>query len=1015
MSSSSSPSFRLGLALLLWLQASLAWAAADAWRAFDTPLFEHVRVADGLPHGTVTSIAQDRRGLIWMGTFGGLVRFDGHRMQVFRQDALDPRQLPDSYVRALAPLADGRLLIGTNAGGLVIFDPATMRFDRLPVGAGGTAHAKVFALSPARGGGFWVATEGGLDHLDLATGRVRAVAGAPGAQPGLDPRSFAVLEDRRGNLWVGSNAGLLVRRAGEAGFAAVTGDGTAGDVLRDKIWALHEDRAGRIWVGSGQTGILYLDAALQPRLVPGLSGVDGLARRRTVRAFLETDGGPGAGAIWAATDGGGVVTWDPATGAAGRIVHDPAMRASLPGDITRALLQDRDGNVWIATEVGAARYNPAGRIVLSMLSSPLNPAALSDPNVHAVWIGPRGRIWLGLGMGRIDILDPATGRIARVRLTGEQAERDVQAFAVGPDGQVWAGSQGVARIDPDSLAVTASAIPALDSRLVLSMAADGRDMLIGTYDGLFRYGTATRRLDRFVADPADPRSLAGNQVRLITRMPGDQFWFSTITGISVAAPGRAGFTTIRHDPRDPYSLPHDYSGSIERDRRGRFWLGTFGGIGLLDRAAPPCRFARVTAADGLASEKINALLTDGERAWASTSDGVALIDGATRRARNLGPRDGLVIDSYVHRAAARAPDGALMFGGLGGLTIVRPGAMRAPSRRPPLAITNLLVDGAALPFAAIPGAGERLKLAASRRGFRVDFALLDYRAPAATRYSHRLRGFDEAWVEVPFGTPPAAAYTNLPSGDYRLELRAETGGLFPQTVTLSTPIDVAPHWYESLWFRVLGALVAVAAMFAIVALRTRLLRQRARRLEGLVDERTQALRSANDRLAALASTDPLTGIGNRRRFLESATQELELARRHGLAVSMIIVDLDRFKSINDNYGHPVGDAVLKRAAEATVRACRPGDVVARFGGEELVVLLPETDAQGALLAAEAVRRGLAVPGEFDGQAIAITASAGVAEWQPPDETLASLIERADRALYEAKRTGRDRAVLAPPG
>ena len=1011
--SSSSLLVRLGLALLLCGQA--AAAAADAWRAFDTPLFESVRVADGLPHGTVTSLAQDRRGMIWMGTFGGLVRFDGHRMQVFRQDALDPHQLPDSYVRAIAPLADGRLLIGTNAGGLVVFDPATMRFDRLPVGAGGSAHAKIFALAPARGGGYWAATEGGLDHVDLAARRVRAVAGAPGAAPGLDPRSFAVLEDRRGNLWVGSNAGLLLRRAGARAFAPVAAAGVAGEILRDKIWALHEDRAGRIWVGSGQTGLLFLDAGLQPRLVPGLSGVDGLARRRTVRAFLETDGGANGGAIWAATDGGGVVTWDAATGAAGRIVHDPAMPASLPGDITRALLEDRDGNVWIATEVGAARYNPAGRVVLSMLSSPLNPATLSDPNVHTVWVGPRGRVWLGLGMGRIDILDGERGRIARVRLTGEQAERDVQAFAIGPDGQVWAGSQGVARIDPDSLAVTGSAIPALDSKLILAMAVDGRDMLIGTYDGLFRYGTATRRLDRFVADPADPRSLAGNQVRLITRMPGNEFWFSTITGISVATPGRAGFTPLRNDPRDPHSLPHDYSGSIERDSRGRTWLGTFGGIGILDRATPPYRFTRVTAADGLASEKINALLTEGERAWASTSDGVALIDGKRFGVRNLGPRDGLVIDSYVHRAAAHAPDGALMFGGLGGLTVVRPDAVRPPTARPQLAITNLLVDGAALPFAAIPDAGRTLALAASRRGFRADFALLDYRAPAATRYSHRLRGFDDDWVEVPFGTPPAAAYTNLPSGDYRLELRAETGGLFPQTITLSTPIAVAPHWYETLWFRALCALAAVAAVVAIVALRTRLLRQRARRLEGLVDERTQALRSANDRLAALASTDPLTGIGNRRRFLESATQELDLARRHGLPVSLIIVDLDRFKSINDNYGHPVGDAVLKRAAEATVRACRPGDVVARFGGEELVVLLPETAAAAALAAAEEVRRGLAVPGEFEGQAIAITASAGVAEWRAPDETLASLIERADRALYEAKRTGRDRAVLAATG
>ena len=131
----------LCLVIAMMLPAGAASATGtDAWRAFDAPLFEHVAVKDGLPHGTVTSIVQDRSGIIWLGTFGGLVRYDGYRMQVFRQDALNPRQLPDNYVRAIAPLADGRLLIGTNAGGLVFFDPRRMRFDRVPVGVRGAGR-----------------------------------------------------------------------------------------------------------------------------------------------------------------------------------------------------------------------------------------------------------------------------------------------------------------------------------------------------------------------------------------------------------------------------------------------------------------------------------------------------------------------------------------------------------------------------------------------------------------------------------------------------------------------------------------------------------------------------------------------------------------------------------------------------------------------------------------------------------------------------------------------------------
>ncbi|MDO9488757.1 MAG: diguanylate cyclase [Sphingomonadaceae bacterium] len=993
--------------LLLCLQTADA-RAADPWRAFDIPLFEQVLTADGLPQGTVTSMAQDERGLIWIGTFGGLVRYDGYRAQVFRQDASDPHQLRDSYVRALAPLSGGRMMVGTNAGGVGIFDPATLRFDWLPVGAGGTAHGKIFALAPSRRGGYWIATEGGLDHIDIRTRRLTTVSGGPGSDPAFDPRSFAVLEDRRGNLWVGTNDGLLLRRAGTSVFVRQEAQGVAATVLRDKIWALHEDRGGNIWVGSGQSGALYLDPSLKPQLVAGLSGVDGMARRRTLRGFLELD----SGVLWAATDGAGVVSYDPSTGEVGRVAHDRAMQASLPGDIVRALLKDRSGNIWIGTEVGAAHFNPAGHVILSMMSSPLNPATLSDPNVQSVWVDPRGRIWLGLGMGRIDVIDQAAGAIRRIRLTGEQAERDVQGIGLGPDGQVWAGSQGLARIDLDSLAVSGSAVPALDSKLVLALAFDGRDVLVGTYDGLFRYSTGSGRLQHFVSDRSDPTSLADNQIRVITPMPGGEIWYSTVTGISISSPGRRGFRTIRHDPADPQSLPHDYAGSVERDARGRIWVGTFGGLALLDRPTPPYRFRRVTAANGLDNEKINALLVDGSRVWASTADGVALIDGDSLDARSLGPRDGLKIDSYIHRSAASSRDGALMFGGLGGLTVVRPTVVRVAQPPAPLAITNLVVNDVALPFSRLPAPGDTLRLASSRRGFRADFALLDYRAPSATRYSHRLLGFDDDWVKVPFGTPPAAAYTNLPGGTYTLELRAQVGGLFPRVIASAVRIEVEPYWYETLWVRALLVLAVLGGIFAIVALRTRLLRQRALRLEGVVAERTSALRDANDRLAALASTDPLTGIGNRRRFLESATQELAIARRDGQCVSLIMVDLDRFKSINDSFGHPVGDVVLRSAASAMVHACRPADIVARFGGEELVALLPETDATAALAIAQAIRHGVAAPVAVEGREISVTVSAGVAQWEGPDETLASLIERADRALYEAKRTGRDRALLA---
>jgi diguanylate cyclase (GGDEF)-like protein len=161
--------------------------------------------------------------------------------------------------------------------------------------------------------------------------------------------------------------------------------------------------------------------------------------------------------------------------------------------------------------------------------------------------------------------------------------------------------------------------------------------------------------------------------------------------------------------------------------------------------------------------------------------------------------------------------------------------------------------------------------------------------------------------------------------------------------------------------------------------------------------------------------DPLTQIWNRRAFLELAAQELSRARRHGSAVGLLMVDLDHFKRINDVHGHPAGDAVLVEVAARVRGVLRESDQVARYGGEELVVLVPGCGPAGAYAVAERVRR--AIGGRtvrFGGAGLRVTASLGVAAARDAGERLQGLIARADEALYRAKRAGRDRTVVAAP-
>ena len=163
-----------------------------------------------------------------------------------------------------------------------------------------------------------------------------------------------------------------------------------------------------------------------------------------------------------------------------------------------------------------------------------------------------------------------------------------------------------------------------------------------------------------------------------------------------------------------------------------------------------------------------------------------------------------------------------------------------------------------------------------------------------------------------------------------------------------------------------------------------------------------------------ARTDPLTGCANRRHFLELAEHELARARRYAEEVSVLMLDLDHFKSINDQHGHPAGDLVLQRLVQVCQATLRAEDTVGRLGGEEFAVLLPESGRKKAMEVAERLCRAVAAAEvSLDGKPpLRFTASIGVATLAQEDANIGEVLSRADKALYEAKSAGRNRIVVS---
>jgi diguanylate cyclase (GGDEF)-like protein len=217
---------------------------------------------------------------------------------------------------------------------------------------------------------------------------------------------------------------------------------------------------------------------------------------------------------------------------------------------------------------------------------------------------------------------------------------------------------------------------------------------------------------------------------------------------------------------------------------------------------------------------------------------------------------------------------------------------------------------------------------------------------------------------------------------------------------------------EKRWFRLRATRLLLEGLTACVVAHENITTEKLAE-EALRDAERQ-LRESLERERSLARTDELTGLVNRRHFLELAEHECAVARRYGLPLAVVLFDLDGFKKLNDSLGHLAGDEILKDVARRAGEQVRSADILARYGGEEFVVLVPESTAQSAAVIAERIRKGIA------GSAIhttagfaAVTMSAGVGEMQSGSDTLEDLIRRADRALYDAKRAGRNRTVVHP--
>ncbi len=850
------------LLFILFISPALAAGQGREYR------FEQLPPEIGFSNSGISDMLEDHRGFLWLATWSGLAKYDGYSVKMYRQEPGNANGLKSNKITRLFEDSKGRLWFGTNYTGFYRYDrdrDAFVQYAHNPEDMNSLSNDNVWCVFEDRDGIFWIGTEKGLNRFNPETGQFVHYEHEPSDTRSLSHNFvYSVAQTSDGSLWAGTEEGLnrMVKRNGQEYFIRYN---LAADNVREEDFQAHNFAykivpsrfdPHLLWVCTsiGLQQVRFSDENLDELDVQFFghgSGPLPLSHRFVPDVWEQNDS-----LLWVATYQG-LDLLNLKTGGAQYFLAKKGQPHRLSTDVVLCLAYDRTGNLWIGTDKGVNKLNLNAKAFQSFSFSTRESTTNNITSIvqatggHGLWTGSRGG---GLNFLPINKQGRIEGEARHYSIHAPK-QTDLADFITSilldRDGWLWLATDGagVIRIREADIPPVSGPLrrfrqftkkdPLSDDYVMSLLQTTSGDVWLGYWDkGLDRYDPATGDFHHYLLTKNRTVNLQDFPVMHLTETVegGKSYLWAGTRGGGVYKlflnKNENALELVKHyragDNRAG-SLSNDFINCFHLDPAGRLWIGTESGINLLDQNTDT--FTTISEKNGLANSVIQSILSTPAESgatgdiWVSTQGGVSRLRyvGGQVVVNNFDAFDGLQDNYFNDDAAVRAASGQLVFGGVNGLNIFRPEAIRIDSIPPRVAITDFRLFNKPVPIGEMENGrtilsksiSETTGLTLTHRENVISFEFtgLHFGEPKKIQYAYQLEGFDPGWVYTG-ANQRTAHYTNLPYDDFIFKVKAaNSDGVWSEPVTIR--LCVRPPFWLTGWAYLIYGLLFVGLLYGV--------------------------------------------------------------------------------------------------------------------------------------------------------------------------------------------------------